>query len=176
METDLQQTMHWYAVYTRARHEKAVGRKLDGRGIEVFVPVREVLSQWKDRKKWVEKPLFPGYIFVRTDGSDLWRVLDAKGVVTVVNSGDRPVPVPHEQVEAVRVLVEKAEVVDPWPYLNEGTRVLVREGPLIGMEGYIVERKNQRKIVVTVDLLGRAVAAEIGTADVQPVGEFKVSS
>jgi transcription antitermination factor NusG len=144
-----------------------VGRTLTGRGVETFVPLKEVLSQWKDRRKWVKKPLFPGYIFVHSPESELWQVAGAKGVVNIVSGGgDSPTPIPDEQVEAVRTVLEKAEEVDPWPYLEVGKRVLVKEGPLIGVEGFIVERKNQRKLIISVDMVGRSVAAEIGTAQV----------
>ncbi|KPK65284.1 MAG: hypothetical protein AMK73_03450 [Planctomycetes bacterium SM23_32] len=128
------------------------------------MPVQEVLSQWKDRRKWVTKPLFPGYLFVCSEPERLGRVSSVRGVVHVVGNGQGPIRVPDDQVEAVRRMVEKRVPLDPWPYMREGRRVRVREGPLIGMEGFIVRRKKKCRLVVSVDLLGRSVATEVDAA------------
>lgn len=159
----------WYAVYTKSRHEKAVHRSLQGKGIDSFLPLCQVLSRWKDRRVWVEKPLFPGYLFVDLLREDLGLVRTTRGVVQVVDNGDGPSRVPEEQVEAVRRLVEKRVPMDPWPYLQRGKRVRVMCGPLIGMEGFIVERKKKCRLVVSVDLLGRSVATEIEAQSVEAI-------
>lgn len=152
----------WYALYTRSRHEKQVAEQLAQKRVGHLLPLYDVQSQWKDRKKWVRKPLFPGYLFVHVLGDeDLATAWYTRGVVHVVSNGDGPVCVPEEQIEAVRRLVDAPVDVDPWPYLKRGRRVRVRAGPLSGVEGYVSRRKDIHRIVVTVDLLGRAVAAEI---------------
>jgi transcription antitermination factor NusG len=160
----VQDAAQWYAVYTRARHEKAVDRALRSRGLASYLPLQEVLSQWKDRRKWVAKPLFPGYLFVRLATGQIGRVNSVRGVVHVVGNGQGPIPVPPEQVEAVRRMVEKRVPLDPWPYMREGRRVRMREGPLIGVEGFIVTRRKRHRLVVSVDLLGRSVATEVDAA------------
>jgi transcription antitermination factor NusG len=162
--------LSWYAVYTRSRHEKAVEKSLGAKGLEAFLPLHEVLSQWKDRKRWVQKPLFPGYLFVRAPGHHLGLVWMQRGVVHGVSDGRGAVPVPDEQVEAVRGLLARPVPVDPWPYVTEGQRVIVRAGPLIGLEGFFVSRKNESKLVVSIDMLGRSVAAEVQVGDVEPMG------
>lgn len=167
MEIALQDAAEWYAVYTRARHEKAVDRSLRGKGIESFLPLCEVLSRWKDRRKWVEKPLFPGYLFVNLERHRLGFVRGTRGVVHLVGNGDGPIAVPGGQVEAVRSMIEKHVPVDPWPYMQEGKLVRVMAGPLIGMEGFIVQRQKRCKLVVSVDLLGRSVATEIDVESVE---------
>ncbi|MFW6157930.1 MAG: transcription termination/antitermination protein NusG [Planctomycetota bacterium] len=152
----------WYALYTRSRHEKRVAGELVRQRVDHLLPLYDVLSQWKDRKKWVQKPLFPGYLFVHVLGEeDLTATWYTRGVVHVVSNGDGPIPVPHDQIEAVRRMIESPVDLDPWPYLKRGQRVRVRSGPLHGIEGYVSRRKDVHRIVVTVDLLGRAVAAEI---------------
>jgi transcriptional antiterminator NusG len=159
----------WYALYTRSRHEKVVDGELHGRGVESYLPLHRVLSQWKDRRQWVTKPLFPSYLFARLPQQDLWWVRDVRGVVCAVGNEDGPTPVAAEQVESVRRMLEECEVADPWPYMQEGTRVRVVSGPLIGMEGFIVERRKQCRLVVSVDLLGRSVATEIEAGSVELV-------
>lgn len=164
---------HWYAAYTRARHEKAVEKSLAAKGFEVFLPLHDVLSQWKDRRKWVQKPLFPGYLFVRTGPDRLGYVWMEKAVVHLVSDAGGPVPVPDEQVHTVRELMTRAVPVDPWPHVRKGDRVIVRDGPLIGLEGFFVRRKNEAKLVVSVDMLGRSVAAEVQACHVEPIeGRF----
>ncbi len=157
--------LNWYAVYTRSRHEKMVNQCLGERHIESFLPVQDVLSQWKDRRKWIQRPLFPGYLFVRADRSHLYQVRMTRGVSYIVGNGwaRSPVPVPDEQVQAIRRMVEQEYPVMQWPLLRKGTRVRVTAGPLAGVETYIVERRNNKKsyLVVTVELLGRSVAVEI---------------
>lgn len=151
----------WYAVYTRSRHEKAVDRSLRERGIESFLPAVDVLSQWKDRRKLVRKPLFPGYLFALASRPDVtgWRAI--RGVVDIVGDGQGPVPVPEQQVLSVRRLVEASIHADPWPYMKEGRTVRVTKGPLAGLDGFIVKRKRIYRLVISVDLLGRSVAAEV---------------
>ncbi len=153
----------WYAVYTRSRHEKLVHETLVEKGLESFLPLRQVLSQWKDRRKWVDKPLFPGYVFVRTEQTHLYEVAMVRGVAYVLSNGGKPVAVPDDQVQAVRQIVEAPYPTVPWPWLKKGKRVRVTVGPLAGLETQIVERKTNRKsyLVVSVDLLGRSVAVEI---------------
>jgi transcription antitermination factor NusG len=157
----------WYAVYTKSRHEKVVHRCLQSKGIDSFLPLCQVLSRWKDRRVWVEKPLFPGYLFVDLPRENLGPVKAARGVVHVLGNDEGPIQVPEEQVEAVRRMVERHVPLDPWPYMEQGKRVRVMSGPLIGMEGFIVERKKKCRLVVSVDLLGRSVATEIEAQSVE---------
>ena len=132
--------------------------------MESFLPLQEVFSQWKDRRKRVAKPLFPGYLFVRASRTDLHEVVITRGTAYVVGSAGKPVPVPDEQIHAVRQVVEAPHPILQWPWLREGKRVRVTVGPLAGIETYIVDRRetgNCCYLVISVDLLGRSVAVEI---------------
>ncbi|HDZ22003.1 MAG TPA: UpxY family transcription antiterminator [Phycisphaerae bacterium] len=153
----------WYAVNTRSRHEKVVHQALQDKGMTSFLPTRQVLSQWKDRKKWVEKPLFPGYLFVHTPWAQLDRVTGTRGVAYLVGDGSSAIPIPDDQVQGIRQMVEAPCPTMPWPWLKKGKRVRVMAGPLAGLETYIVERKKNRKsyLILTIELLGRSVAVEI---------------
>ncbi len=161
----------WYAVCTRSRHEKLVHDILGEKGVHSFLPLRGVLSQWKDRRKWVQKPLFPGYLFVRSEKKDFSLVSATRGVAYIVGNGVDAVAVPDEQVEAIVSLTQGPYPVTNWPLLEKGKRVRIIAGPLAGLETYIVERRGTTKclLVVTVDLLGRSVAVEIDGGCVEPI-------
>jgi transcription antitermination factor NusG len=161
----------WYALYTRSRFEKKMLAALAERGVEVFLPMREVLSRWKDRRKKVWLPLFPGYLFVRhADTPDnRHRVLKLPGAVRFVGFEGRAEPVPDEQVVAVRRFLEASLSADPYPYVRVGTRVEVTAGPLEGVVGILVEKRGRLRFVLQVDLIRQAVAVAINPADVRPL-------
>lgn len=156
--------VHWYAVQTRSRHEKIVAQGLGEKGVEVFLPQVDRLRRWKDRQKRVAFPLFPGYLFTRQPGraEDRLAVLRTVGVVRFVGyEAGVPIPVPDEQVEAVRRMLESELKVDPYPYLKVGIRVRVVEGPLKGVEGILIEKPGEHRLVVGIDILQRAVSVTI---------------
>ncbi len=156
--------LHWYVVQTRSRHEKLAAQDLGEKGVEVFLPLVDRLRRWKDRQKRVAFPLFPGYLFTRLGGAaeDRLAVLQTRGVVRYVGYDEgKPIPVPDEQVEAVRRMLEHDLKMDPYPYLKVGMRVRVVEGPLKGIEGILIEKPGEHRLVVGIDILQRAVAVTI---------------
>jgi len=157
----------WYAVYTIVRHEKAVNNALRERELETFLPLREVTRQWKDRKKRVQLPLFPGYIFVHSTVSDRLSILKTPGIVRILGASGKPLPVPDEQVAAIRKLLESRLPFDPYPYFNEGKKVFVIHGPLQGINGIILERRGFNKLILSVDLIKRAVSVEVDIESVE---------
>ena len=119
----------WYAVRTRSRHEKQVHAQLTDRpGIDVFLPLRERRSRWKDRVKRVQEPLFPGYCFTRFRHPDRLRVLKAVGVVGLVGPSGEPEPIPDSEIEAIRTLARSRLGYELFPFLAEGTAVEVMRG------------------------------------------------
>ncbi|HSP05734.1 MAG TPA: UpxY family transcription antiterminator [Acidobacteriota bacterium] len=156
---------HWYAVYTRSRHEKKVAAALHDRGVEVFLPLRTVINRWKDRRKELQLPLFGGYLFVRIMPEQRLPVLKVGGVVRFVGNAARPVPVPEEQIEAIRLLVESGLQYDPYPYLKEGMTITIRRGPLKGVEGILLAKKKKHLLVLSVDLIQQSAALEINISD-----------
>ncbi len=161
----------WYALYTRSRFEKKLMSELVDRSIEVFLPMREVLSRWKDRKKKVWLPLFPGYLFVRQVDSpaNRYRILNMPGAVRFVGFNGQTVPIPQEQIEGVRKFLEAKLAVDPYPYMTIGRRVEVIAGPLKGIQGKLAQKKGRFRFVIQVDLIRQAVAVEIDASDVRPL-------
>ena len=161
----------WYAVYTRSRFEKKLMSELADRSIDVFLPMREVLSRWKDRKKRVWFPLFPGYIFVHhvDTPANRYRVLNIPGAVQFVGLHGHATPIPDEQIEGVRRFLESDLSVDPYPYIKVGRRVEVIAGPLKGIQGRLVQKKGRFRFVLQVDLIRQAIAVEIEASDVLPL-------
>ena len=159
----------WYALYTRSRFEKKLLGELSDRNIEVFLPMREVLSRWKDRRKKVWLPMFPGYIFVNhvNTPENRFRILNIPGAVRFVGQEGRAEPVPEEQIEAVRIFLESSIAVDPYPYMHIGSRVEVIAGPLKGIQGILIEKRGKFRFVVQVDLIRQAVSVEINASDVR---------
>ena len=157
----------WYALYTRSRHEQLVKRQLDYKGISNFLPLYSRISQWRDRKKEIQLPLFPGYVFVRISVRERLEVLKSFGAVHIVGDGCAPLPIDEAQIENVKSFIERGIKCNPHPYLRVGNRVRIQEGPLSGFEGVLIRIKNQYRFVLSVDLIQRSVAVEIDSGMVK---------
>lgn len=158
----------WYAIWTRSRHEKLVRDQLTQKQVDVFLPTITKWSRWKDRKKQIDWPLFPGYIFARFDASDRLAVLKCGGVVTIVGSDGTPSPIPEIEIHGIRTLVESELSYDPCPLIKEGMIVEVKHGPLKGVVGRLVRKGAHARLILSVDLIGQAVSVEVDAADVKP--------
>ena len=151
----------WHAVYTRSRFEQVVKKQLDFKGVNSFLPLYSRISQWKDRKKEVCFPLFPGYLFVQISAQARLDVQKSIGVVSIVGNREGPVEVPEQQITAIRTFVENGLKYDPHPYLKVGKKVRVSEGPLAGVEGILVRKKNRSLFVISVEMIQRSVSVEL---------------
>lgn len=160
---------NWYAIYTRSRHELYVKRQLDHKGISNLLPLYAKVSQWKDRKKEIQLPLFPGYLFVQIPLLDRMAVLTTFGVVYIVGDGSAPLPVPEENIDSIQAFLTQGVKCDPHPYLNVGNRVRITEGPLSGIEGILIRKKKRTLLVVSVDLIQRSVSVEIESWKIERV-------
>lgn len=156
--------LNWYAVRTRSNYEHKVNCLLAKKALDTFYPAVFKWSRRKDRKKKIARPLFPGYLFVRCVSSPYnWlEIKKTDGVVNILGNQKIPQSIPQDQIDSVRKMVEAGIDPLPHPYLNVGDRVVVVEGPLRGAIG-IFEKFNDKKgtLVVSVDLLGRSLAAEV---------------
>jgi transcription antitermination factor NusG len=163
--------MNWYAIRTRSRHEKVVERQLQGQGIDVFYPAVSQVHQWSDRRKVVESPLFAGYAFVRIAPSpeERVRVLRTQGVVELVGGQGQGIPIPAEQIEAVRAVVAGNVPFAQRAFLKVGQRVRVRGGSLDGVEGILVAQNGNRNLVISVEPIHRSLSIHIDGYQVEPV-------
>ncbi len=160
---------NWYAVRTRSNCEKRVSAQLSEKGFENYLPVFRELHQWKDRKKLVELPIFPGYVFTRMPDEAEYRlaVLRTAGTVRILGQGDRIEPIPENEILALRQMVSGSSRCFVHPLLHEGCWVRVRRGPLKNLEGLLLRIKNQTRLVLSITLLSQSVSAEVEAAAVE---------
>lgn len=159
--------LQWYAAYTNARHEKYVAKQLEDRRIDNFLPTYHSVRRWKDRRKELELPLFPGYVFVHVAGKERLRVLQVPGVVRFVSFNGRPAALDNAEIESLKKTAVSGIDTEPHPYLKVGRQVRIKHGPLAGMTGILVRKKDKFRLVISVDLIMRSIAAEVQTADIE---------
>jgi transcription antitermination factor NusG len=161
-------TPAWFAVWTRSRHEQVVREQIQEKGIEAFLPTVTRWSRWKDRRKKVDWPLFPGYCFARFNPADRLSVLKCTGVVSIVSFNGDIAPIPDIEIDSLRRLVTSQLQYDPCPLIKEGTMVEVVHGPLKGVVGRLLRKGAHARLILAVDLIGQAVSVEVDAADVKP--------
>lgn len=162
--------MNWYAAYIKSRHEFIAENELVKKNVETFLPAVKKLRTWKDRKKWINFPLFPGYIFVRTEPSyeNYLHILKTRGIVRLISSDTgNPIPVPDDEITSLRIMLESGMDIDIYPNLKEGSRVRIKRGPLTGAEGTLKIKDEQYMFVVNIDILGRSIAVKVYAEDLE---------
>jgi transcription antitermination factor NusG len=158
---------NWYAIYTCPRHEKRVAEQVAQRSFPCFLPLYRSVRRWKDRRKELELALFPGYVFVHMALTSKLQVLQLPGVVHLVSFNGQPAALPGEEIEALKARWSSELKVEPHPYLRAGRRVRVQSGPMQGLEGIIVRRKDRCRVIFSIDLIMRSVAVEVDEADLE---------
>jgi transcription termination/antitermination protein NusG len=159
----------WYAAYTNPRHEKHVAVQLGRRSIECYVPLYRSVRRWQDRRKELELPLFPGYVFVHIALRDRLQVLQLPGVAHFVCFRGKPAPLPTVEIETLRNGLARNALAQPHPYLKVGRHVRIHSGPMAGMEGILVRRKDKFRVVLSIHLIQRSLAVEVDEAEIEPV-------
>ena len=162
----------WYAVYAQVRHEGRVHSRLLAKAFECLFPQMERWSRRRDRRKKIQVPIFPGYLFVRTvlDNHQHVKILQTPGVVSLVRNVDGPLSVPDSQILSLQTLLGSDEALTNHPYLQEGMQVRVANGPLYGCEGILVRKRNEKaRLVVAIDIIQQAVSVELSEEDVEPL-------
>jgi len=160
----------WYAVQTKARHEKQAYSQLREKGIHSFLPLHREKRRWSDRSQWVDLPMFSQYLFVRLpgDGDSRLRVLQTRSVSQFVGGSGRGTPIPDEQIENLQAIVSNGIPVAPHEFLQVGQRVRIRGGVLEGIEGILSAIRNEKSLVVSVDLIQKSVAIRVERFEVEP--------
>ena len=160
----------WFAVYTLSCHEKRVAQHLVAREIEHFLPVGRGMQKWKNGcTMLVEKPLFPGYLFVKIQRTARVRVLELPGVHSIVGNGKDPVALPTDEIEILRQGIDLLQA-EPCPFLKVGHQAKVVRGPLQGMTGIVVRKKNALRLVISLDLIMKSVSVEMDAQDLENMG------
>jgi len=163
VESPLQLQENWYAVQTRARHEKVVAVRLQERGVTTFLPLTSEVHRWSDRKKVVQSPLFSCYVFARIAATspDRLRVLRVEGVLHLVGARGEGTPIPENEIESVRLLLQEHLPWSPHAFLKIGQRVRVTSGALDGMEGVLVSHNGDQSLVISVEAIQRSLAVRV---------------
>jgi transcription antitermination factor NusG len=158
----------WFAVYTWSCQERRVARHLSARDIEFFLPLYRRISRWRNGLRVsIERPLFPSYLFVKIERKERFRVLELPGAHSIVGTAREPAPLPSAEIEVLRDRIHLLNV-EPHSYLNVGDRVVVRSGPLNGLSGIVVRKRNSCRLVVSLDLIRKSISVEVGEQDLEP--------
>lgn len=160
---------HWYALYTKARHEKKVWKQLEEKEITVYLPLQKQLKQWSDRKKWVEEPLFRSYVFVKGDLKIRHQALQAHGSVSFLAFNGKPAIVRQCEIDTIKRILNEAPNVEICQPYQIGDHVKVIRGPLIGLTGKLEEIHGSSKLIVMIDSIKQALRFQINIQDVGPV-------
>jgi transcription antitermination factor NusG len=167
-------TFGWHALYTRHQHEKAVAAILAQKGFDIFLPLYTAAHRWKDRTKQLSLPLFTCYVFVRGGLERRVQILTTPGVHSFVGCAGRAAEIPETDMEALFRMVDSSLRVEPHPFLKCGDRVRVKSGPLEGIEGILLRKKNLFRLVLSVEMLQKAVAVEVDISIVERVARQDV--
>jgi transcription antitermination factor NusG len=166
-----QDELRWYALHTRARHEKTVERRLRDQGMETFVPTTMEVHRWSDRQKKVEVPLFSCYVFIRCalNSQDRTRVYQVDSVHGFVGSRGSSLPIPDEEIESIQKVLTQTAPWRSYPFLKVGQRVRVRGGAMDGVEGVFLLENGDHSLIISVDAIQRSMAVRIDGYDIEPV-------
>ncbi len=162
---------NWYAVWTRARHEKRVAQELQESRIVTFLPLLQQIHQWSDRRRKVEVPMFSCYAFVRIaqEAEERRKVLRTPGVLGFVGSERRGTPIPDHEIENLQSAIREKIPCAAHPFINTGQRVRIRGGSLDGMEGILVRQGGEHSAVVSVELLRQSISIRIEGYQIESV-------
>ncbi len=163
---------NWYALFVKSRHEFVTSSELSKKGVETFLPSVKRLRMWKDRRKIVEFPLFPGYVFVHTksDAQTFLDVIRTRGTVSFVTyEPGRPASIDGAEIEALRRMVNNDQSLDVYPHLSEGSSVRIKKGPLRDIEGVLLEKDYSHIFIVNIEILGRSVGMKVHAEDLERI-------
>jgi len=162
----------WFAVHVLANHEFSVALMLCHKGYDNFVPTYSVRRLWSDRTKRLERPLFPGYVFCRTEYGKIGLIVTTPGVRQIVSCGGKPCIVPEAEINVLKQVIASKTNISPYPYLKLGQRVEIKEGPLAGITGIVMQIKNRRHLIVSVDVVMKSVMIDMDLINVASIASI----
>lgn len=165
--------MYWFALTVKPQHERSVVEQLTAKSLEGYVPVYAARHRWSDRVKTVSLPLFPRYVFCRFRFEERQKVLSIFSVTSIVGFGGTPCPVSQEEIDTIKRIIGSNLPIMPWPFLRIGQPVRISEGPLSGVEGILAREKAAFRVVVSVEMLQRAVAVEVERDSLEVIGSVR---
>lgn len=159
----------WYVLHTKSRFENVVRDNLKGKRLEAFLPKMTVVSKRKDRRAMIKAPVFPGYVFVRTDldPREHVEILKTTGAVKLIGVQNGPVPVPESQIESIRIMTAAEGRIHTGDRFRPGQQIMVMSGPFAGVVGSFVRHGAVGRVVVYIQVLGRFAAVEVEEDEVE---------
>jgi transcription antitermination factor NusG len=159
----------WHALYTKPRHEKKVADQLLDKHIDSYLPLKKVLKQWSDRKKWIEEPLFRSYVFIHADAKERQRALYTAGVLKLVQFGEEPARVRDDEIDTIKRILSEDAGVETCPAVSIGDWIEIARGPLLGLRGRLEEIRGTSRLVVVIDSIRQALRFSVDPADIRVV-------
>lgn len=159
----------WFALYTRPRFEKKVDVELKLKELQSFLPLHLVIRIWSDRKKKLEEPLFPSYVFVHANARERYLSIQTVGVVRMVSFNGRPARIPSEQIQQIHRILDNGYSPEPHQFLNYGDEVEIVSGPLQGLQGFYIEDRGRNRLVVSVHAIRQSIAIDVDRARIRQV-------
>lgn len=173
MRLTTQELDQWYVLYTLSKHEKKIESYLKKEGIEVFLPIYTTIRQWSDRKRKLTLPLFPNYLFVKTNPRDFWRITTMNGVIKFVSNGKEPASVPQTTIHNIQKVI-KGDFKLKESLMTRGEYVRVTEGPFAGIEGRFIKNGNKNMLIIEIDIIQRSLMLEVEPLQIQKIQKFKL--
>ena len=160
----------WYAIYVRSKAEKKVAFELSRSGIDHYLPLKKVLKQWSDRKKWIEEPLFKSYIFVYVDQHDYYKALQIQGAVKYISFEGKAVAIPPTQIDAIRYYLSEKEPEEiDFNQWKKGQKVEVISGSMAGLIGKMVQLKGKNWLIIEIEAIGHSINIQIPKSKIKPI-------
>jgi transcription antitermination factor NusG len=176
MQQNVPDNLAWAVVYTRSRAEKQLHDLIQEQGIECYLPLRRVLKQWSDRKKWVEEPLFSSYLFVRISEKEKFKVLNTPGAVRYITFEGRIARVREEEINWIkRLTAYEPELEAVAGHIEKGSPVSIKEGSLMGLQGELISYRSSRRVVVRVESIGQSIVVSIPFGCIEPLKPLLVA-
>ena len=159
----LPSSTNWFAVYTRSRMEKKAAAEMEQAGITCFLPMRKVLRQWSDRKKWVDVPLFNSYVFVNITDKEYNAVLQVMGVVRFITFERKAVAIPVQQIEAIKAYIDQGapDYIAPEMPMEAGSNVEIIRGAMAGLTGILLNIQGKHRVKVEIDCVGQSLIIDV---------------
>lgn len=160
----------WYPVYTNPRAEKKAHQLLIQKGIESYLPLTKTLKQWSDRKKWVEEPLISSYLFVRITARELEQVLMTNGICRFIYFSGKIASMPESQIQSLKLLLATDSQLEVTSRnFQKGEQVLIKAGPLQGLQGELIEFQSSKRLLIRIDHIGQSVLIQVSKAFTEPL-------
>jgi len=164
----------WFALTVKPQHEATVRLGLEAKQLKSYLPTYTSVRRWSDRKKRIELPLFPGYVFSQFENTDRTHVLRTPGVRSIVSFGTQLIPVPSAELLKIARMLSSPYPLEPWPYLQTGEPVKIESGPLAGITGIFERREGGSRFVVSIEMLQRSIAVHLEADDLSPVNHHSL--